>query len=434
MTSGRVRRILDLLPIIEDQRGATAVIVALCLPLIAGGMGFGAEAGFHFLLQRNMQQAADMAAHAGAVRVRAGDAADAVTAAARRAAVQSGFDASDETFFAFTPPVSGAFQGSTSSVEVQLRLAQPRFFSAIFTDEPVRISARAVANVRRSTTRACVLALAPTAPQAVTVTGSTTVEIENCDVVTNSNASDAFYMQNKAAKLTVGCVRSVGGAVTGAGLTMRNCAQAEELAPVVRDPYADVVEPAIEGTCLSQKGKKTTSFAPNFIHSSGVPALRICGGLDIKSHASFAPGLYIIDGGELSLNANGDVALDEASMSGEGVTFYLAGDAALSLSGNGKFSMRAPSSGPYAGILFFGSRTQTGLTHKVLGNSGSTTQGAIYFPSSDVRFTGNSNTSNGCTQIIGYTVEFTGNSTLRSSCLEDNIREIETSVVVALVE
>ncbi|MBV0893284.1 hypothetical protein KTN05_15845 [Paracoccus sp. Z118] len=115
-------------------------------------------------------------------------------------------------------------------------------------------------------------------------------------------------------------------------------------------------EPAVEGLCTTPD-KKETSFKTNFIHSSGVRALRICGGLDIKGHARFEPGLYIIDEGDLSINANGEMALDEASMAGEGVTFYLANGATLSLNGNGNFRIQAPTTAPYAGILFFGSRS-----------------------------------------------------------------------------
>jgi Flp pilus assembly protein TadG len=434
MTLSGLKRLSLLSRFLNDRSGATVILVALAMPVVAAGMGLGAETGYHYLLQRNMQHAADMAAHAGAIRLRAGDAAEAVSAAARHAAIQSDFFVTDTTLAVHTPPVSGAFKDNTSSVEIQMTKTQVRYFSAIFLDRPVDISARAVATVAESISKACVLALAPTASQALTVSGSALVSVENCDLVSNSNASDAFFMQNSAAKLTVGCIRTVGEAITGAGLDMRSCDLPQQLAPVVRDPYGDVAEPAIEGPCMSESAKTATEFKPNFVHSSGVPALRICGGLDIKKHATFAPGLYIIDGGDLSLNANGDVAIDAASLTGEGVTFYLAGDAELSLSGNGAFTMRAPSSGPYAGILFFGSRDQVNVTHLVLGNSGSTSQGAIYFPSSTIRFTGNSNTTNGCTQIIAYKVEFTGNSILRSSCETHNVRSIETNVMVNLVE
>ncbi len=200
MRFSRLKNPRRLAEIVRDCSGVTAILVALSMPVIAAGMGLGAETGYHFLLQRNMQQAADMAAHAGAIRLRAGDGETTVREAARHAAIQSGFPASGGNVAVNTPPLSGAYRGSISSVEVQLHKAQPRYFSAIFVDEPVEISARAVANVTRSSSRACVLALAPTVSGAITVSGSTNVSIQNCDVASNSNASDAFLMEGQCRK------------------------------------------------------------------------------------------------------------------------------------------------------------------------------------------------------------------------------------------
>ena len=233
--------------------------------------------------------------------------------------------------------------------------------------------------------------------------------------------------------MTVGCVHTVGEAITSTGLSLRSCEAPNQYAPVVRDPYADIAEPNVEGPCISQTEKNTTTFQPNFNHSSGVRALRICGGIDIKKRVTFQSGLYIIDGGELSLNGNGTVAVSDAGITADGVTFYLTNGARLKFTGNGSLNLNAPTTGPYAGLLFFASRSQTGVAHEVLGNSGSITQGAIYAPTSAIRFTGNS-TTNGCTQVIGYTVEFTGNSTLTSNCDTGNVREIETNVSVRLIE
>lgn len=418
----------------RDRRGATAIIAAALMPFLATGMGLGAETGYHYMVQRQLQHAVDLAAHAGAVRLRAGDDPARIEAAALHVATESGFEAQDGTFDVSTPPATGPNAGSASSVEVVLTQTEPRYFSAIFIDEPVRLRARAVASVIPSGSKACVLALSPTGSRAITVSGSTSVSLDNCDVASNSNASDAFYMANSMAKLTVGCVHTVGGAVTGTGLSMLSCEAPNELAPVVLDPYADVAEPAVEGACISEAAKGEPVFHPNFTHSSGVQAMRICGGIDIKKQVTFEPGLYIIDGGTLSLNANATVSVSEAGITSNGVTFYLTNGARLRLTGNGSLNLNAPTAGPYAGILFFASRSQTGITHEVLGNSGSITQGAIYAPTSAIRFTGNSTTASGCTQIVGLTVEFTGNSTLRSSCDTGNVREIETNVSVRIVE
>lgn len=416
-----------------DSRGSVAITAALLMPVMVLGMGLGAETGYQYMTQRKLQHAADLAAHAGGVRLRAGDAKSAIDAAALHVATSAGFTAVDGNFTLNTPPSSGPNVGNPDSVEVVLSKTQQRYFSAIIGTEPVMISARAVANVTATGSAACVLALSPTSSRAITVSGSTDVSLEGCDVASNSNASDAFWMANSSAKLAVDCVHAVGGAVTSSNLRLLDCPEPIEYAPVVRDPYADLPEPSINVPCESDI-KNRTVFEPTFAHPSGVPAMRICGGLDVKKLVTFKPGLYIIDGGDLTLNANGEATTTEVGMEVNGATFFLTGNARLKLTGNGGLNMQAPTSGPFNGILIFGSRSQSGLTHEIRGNSGSTTQGALYTPTSAVSFSGNSTTTNGCTQVIGLTVEFTGNSTLRSTCAIFDARRIETNVVVRIVE
>jgi hypothetical protein len=72
----------------------------------------------------------------------------------------------------------------------------------------------------------------------------------------------------------------------------------------------------------------------------------------------------------------------------------------------------------------------------VNGNSGSVVEGAVYFPTSHVQFSGNSKTSGGggCTQVIGNTVELTGNSSLRSTCESSGTRDLLANRFVRLVE
>lgn len=416
-----------------DSRGSVAITAALLMPVLVLGMGLGAETGYQYMTQRKLQNAADLAAHAGGVRLRAGDSKAAIDAAALHVATTAGFVASDGNFTLNSPPHNGPNAGNLDSVEVVLSKSQQRYFSAIIGSEPVLIGARAVANVTATGSAACVLALSPTSSRAITVSGSTDVSLEGCDVASNSNASDAFWMANSSARLTVDCVHAVGGAVTSSNLRLLNCPDPNEYTPVVRDPYADLAEPSTNMPCATDVDDQTV-FEPTFAHPSGVPAMRICGGLDVKKMVTFKPGLYIIDGGDLSLNANGEATTEDVGIEVNGATFFLTGNARLKLTGNGGLNMQAPTSGPFNGILIFGSRSQSGLTHEIRGNSGSTTQGALYTPTSAISFSGNSTTTNGCTQVIGLTVEFTGNSTLRSTCATFNARRIETNVVVRIVE
>lgn len=416
----------------SDRSGGVSIMAALLMPVLVLGMGLGTETGYQYMTQRNLQNAADLAAHAGGTRLRAGDAKAAINAAALHIATVSGFVPAKGSFVLNTPPTSGPNAGNTRSVEVLLTRSQPRFFSALITSDPVPIGARAVATVAPSSSAACVLALSKTAPRAITISGTTDVSLQNCNVASNSNASDAFWMANSSAKLETDCVYSVGGAISSSNLQLDECDSAQEYQPVIQDPYAAVAEPSINIPC--EVNTNVTVFTPTYAHPSGVLAMRICGGLDIKKKVTFKPGLYIIDGGDLTLNGNGDAAITDVGLTVEGATFFLTGNATLKLTGNGGLNLQAPASGPFAGILIFGSRSQTGLTHEIRGNSGSTTQGAIYVPSSAISFSGNSNVTNGCTQIIGLTVEFTGNSSLRSSCTVGNARPIETNVKVRIVE
>ncbi len=415
-----------------DGSGGIAVTAALLMPVMVLGMGLGAETGYQYMTQRTLQHAADLAAHAGGVRLRAGDGKTAIDAAALHVAKVDGFSVNDGNFTLNTPPASGPNAGDARSVEVLLTKTQPRFFSAIIDSEPVLIGARAVAKVTPSGSTACVLALAPTAPKAITVSGTTDVSLEGCDVASNSNASDSFYMANSQAKLTVGCVQAVGQAQTNAYLTLLDCPEPVEFAPVVQDPYADILEPDTNIPC--ETDVDVSEFNPTYTLSNGVSAMKFCNGLDIKKNVTFKPGLYIIDGGDFTLNSNGTISSSEVSVTTEGATFYLTGSATIKFNGNSTLNLQAPTTGPYSGILVFASRSQDGLSHEIIGNFNSTTQGAIYAPTSSISFSGNSKTNNGCTQVIGLTVEFTGNSTLRSNCSVGNARNIETNVTVSIVE
>ncbi len=415
-----------------DHSGGIAVTAALLMPVMVLGMGLGAETGFQYMTQRNLQHAADLAAHAGGIRLRAGDGKTAIDTAALHVAKVDGFSLNDGTFTLKTPPATGAYAGDTRSVEVLLTKTQARFFSAIIDSEPVLIGARAVAKVTPSGNSACVLALAPTVQRAITVSGTTDVSLEGCDVASNSNASDSFYMATAQAKLRVGCVHTVGQAQTNSYLTLLDCPAPNEFAPVVRDPYADILEPSTNIPC--ETDKNVSVFTPTYTSSNGVKAMKFCNGLDINKMVTFMPGLYIIDGGDFTLNGNGTVSSGDVGVTTEGATFYLTGSATIKFNGNGSLNLQAPTSGPYSGILVFASRSQNGLSHEIQGNFGSTTQGAIYAPTSAISFSGNSKTTNGCTQVIGLTVEFTGNSTLRSNCSVENARNIETNVSVRIVE
>lgn len=411
-----------------NDSGAIAVMAAIAFPVLIGAMGLGAEAGHWYLAQRSLQHAADVSAHAAAIRKRAGDGQSGIEAAALHVAGASGFSANTGTIAVSTPPKTHAFAGDVASIEVVLTQTQPLLFSSLFLRDPVNIHARAVARLN-TTAQACILALSQSAPGAVTVAGSTIVTLNGCDVASNSSASDALRMQG-GGYLTTDCVYTVGGAVVTSGLTLKTCASVREQAPVTVDPYADVSEPVVSGACHKPDSfsSGSTFLTPTYqSHPSGLPTMRFCNGLKVTGGSvTFNPGLYIIEG-EFAVNAG-------SKLIGSGVTFHLTKQASLKLNGGAQINLDAPTEGPFAGILFFGARDSTVATHQVNGSSGSAFNGAIYFPGSEVEYSGRAGSTGGCTQIIGRTVTFIGNSEVQSDCQAAGTRSIVTSQSVKLVE
>ncbi|MDY8110117.1 pilus assembly protein TadG-related protein [Fulvimarina sp. 2208YS6-2-32] len=411
-----------------DERGATTVVAALMVPLLIAGIGFGVETSLWYAKQRGLQHAADVAAHAAAIRKNSGADDVGMRAAAHHIAAQSGYAIDDSALFVHSPAISGPNAGDANTVEVTMRIFEGRLFSAILDEEPVTLNARAVAKIDQRS-RACVLALDVSRSGAVKVGGSVDITLDGCDIAANSNASDAFDMFGSAA-LTTGCVHSVGGASATSALNLTECLAIHEHAAAVADPYRDIPEPAATGTCAkdkqgSQKGETVLDPVEN--HPSGVRAMRFCSGLSLKGDVVMKPGLYIVENGDVTVSPG-------ANVTGAGVTIYLTKGARMKLTGNGALQLSAPSSGPYSGILFFGGRDQAGVEHTIAGTTDSTMQGAVYMPGSDIKFRGNSAVGNGCTQIIGNTVDFNGNSSLGASCTANGGRDIVARASVKIVE
>jgi hypothetical protein len=405
--------------------GATAVVAAILFPVVVGALGLGAEAGYWYLSQRKLQHIADVSAHAGAARLRANDTNEQIEAAAKHVAYESGYRGTHE--LVVNPDYTSEKYPGALLVEVVATDEQPRLFSAVvagfFSKDPettVMMNASAVAMVDSSSsgTVACVLALSPTAPRAVTMGGSGSINLEGCDIASNSNAADALYATST---VSTDCAYSVGGA-QATELTTKVCDKVKVNQPLIRDPYADAVEPTNPGNCKSKnQGHPTTPTELN-------PGCY--NGLTVKGPVHFNPGVYYIDGGEFNVNAG-----DNSKLTGSGVTIYLANGANLNIGASIQMNFSAPGPGePYAGILIFGDRAATAATHKLAGGSGSEYHGAVYTPASAISFAGNSKATGGCTQIIGATVTFTGASTLQSTCDNAGTTDIVTNELVKLVE
>ena len=412
-----------------DMAGAVAVIVAITAPVLIGMMGLGSEAGYWYLTQRNLQNAADMAAHGAGRRVAngAGDAERDETA--DYLVARAGIDLSAASVSVSSPPASGDFAGDDKAIEVVVTESVPRMFSRIWSKEPVAITARAVALVQAGGT-GCVLALSRTAQGAITISGSAGLSLANCNMISNAEGT-SLVMQGNGSSATVQCIQTVGTAQTTRNLST-SCDAPRENASAVPDPFEHIEEPALEGPCnhsgMVGRNNQATLVSPDWGHASGMRSKRFCNGLTVQGTVVFDPGLYLIEGGEFRINSN-------AQISGDEVVFFLAEGVTLHFNGTADVDLSAPTTGPYSGMLIFGSRESADVSHRIDGNFGSHLDGAIYAPQSHLTLSGNAQApGGGCTQIVTETVEFTGNGTIDLSCENPAGPSITLLGNVALVE
>jgi Flp pilus assembly protein TadG len=194
----------------NDQSGSIAVLTALGSTVLLGMAGLGTEVGVWYYTHQNMQGAADMAALSAANAYATQSSSSGLLTQAQAATAAYGFvsGVKNVTVALNQPPTSGSHTDIANAVEVIVSQPQTRLFSKMFSSSQVTISARAVAVPRSGL--GCVLNLDPTASGATALKGSTTVALNGCSLMDNSNSPSALNM-NGGAILSALSVNVVGG-------------------------------------------------------------------------------------------------------------------------------------------------------------------------------------------------------------------------------
>jgi hypothetical protein len=395
-------------------------------PVIVGFSGLGAETAYWYYRQRDLQAAADIAAFTGAVVKREGATAASITSSATADAASSGWKPALGTIAVNNPPTSGA-NISANAVEVILTETQPRFFSAIYNPTPITFTVRSVATIA-PTSPACILGLNKTASGTVEFWGSAGAALNNCNILSNSLASDSFKLGGSAS-VTVPCVSAAGGAAVSATLNLTSCPSVNTNQPQGVDPYKDVPAPPIPASCSSVPGGPSVTLSPGKYK-----------GLSLSGSGSvtFQPGIYVIDGSATGAGCGGGGSAFSITgnkhIIGTGVMFYLTGGATLSFNGTAELDLTAMTTGDYKGLLFYGDRTQPTANNTFNGNNSSTMTGAVYFPSQKINFSGNFSSNSGCMQVIGDIINYTGSGAFNTTCTGTGMNTIQTPGTIAWVE
>jgi len=382
----------------HDRRGSLATVFALSAIPLLGFVGVSVDYSRALSGKTAMQGAADATALALAKQIAIGT---------------SGLQAQPTFSAVFTRPdvqitsvVSNTTSsGNSSTVTVSATGSIPTEFMRIMGYSTIPLQATSTAFVATGTT-GCVLALDSSADNAISMGGSTNVNLGGCSVYSNSDSATALTVSGSAI-LSAESIGAVGGiSISSANVTTTD--GVESHLQGLSDPYADVQMPPFAGCTETNLSVKTTATIDPGVY---------CNGISVTAGATLTlnPGIYYIDRGTFSVTGGGTV-------SGTGVTLIFTSStgnnwATMAINGNAVINLTAPIGGSTAGLVVFGDRNMpVGTTFKLNGGSSQVFGGAIYVPTGAIDYAGGAGTSSSCTQIIGDTVTFTGNSNVAINC------------------
>jgi len=387
-------------------------VVALGI-LLMGFAGLGIDMGYLRYEKRLQQSAADTAAIAGASNLLFLG----VTPGAQNAATANGFtDGSGNTLSTCTgndshsdalvgkicvqvsnPPSTGPHSsdfvtcGPSRScyVEVYVSEVQPTFFMRVLGIKSETVTARGVATyVGGGKGSGCLYTLkkpsdAPS-PEGITLIGNSELDAPGCGIIDNGDYNPGGNTTLNSATF------GVFGTVGNNGTT--NCSGSSTCPalnmPTAGDPLAGLLTPPTVGTPIN--------FPANPVTNPPVPGSTYNGiSIPANTTVTFPAGLYIVTGGNFTVGSNSQVR-------GTGVTFYFTNGATIDASAGGntldiKFS--APTSGQYAGVLFYQDPADTSGP-QLGGDNNTFFQGTLYFPSAQMTFFGNDTFNSGAAYSI----------------------------------
>jgi hypothetical protein len=280
--------------------------------------------------------------------------------------------------------------------------------------QTVNLSGNGIVPGGGKTGAGCVYALSPTAPMGIDINGVNYTA--KCGAVIDSNSSTALTTSGSNISATVFAMvggDSLSGSNTGSTIFLKG------IKPV-SDPLASLLVPSVNGSCPGTNYSISGQIGVTVNPGSSCYNVSVTGSVNVtfnpgqyssitvsgSTGVTFNPGLYIIVG-------SGGLNFGGTNVSASGVTFYLGPNAGPAVATGSNSSFVAPTTGTYAGIVFFQDRSNT--TAASVGGSNAAVVGALYFPKAQLTYLG-SNASSAYTLLVANTIVFSGsNSTLNDN-------------------
>ncbi len=397
--------------LLRDRRGAVIVYVTIGLTVFMGFSALAIDGGYLYFMTNRAQSAADAAALAAAGQLPDRGAAE--TAAVEFAGKNLDSDrwgnvltGSDIAFGNWDPDTRTFSEGTEpeNAVQVVVRMSEDNanpvqlFFANLLGHAEAGIAAAAIATTGGPSGGGvgedCLIALNPEDPDSFRVVGTADINDEGCNIQVDScNETSAFTASGDP---TIDLTVELDGGGFGSGEI--NVCGGMSVTPNVNLPPEQYVhedtgetkgDPFDFAPYDSMPAPSETADCDNagFSATKNVtlwPGV-YCGGISLTGNgtATLQPGTYYIKNGPFKVTGN-------RTLNGNGVAFVLTGSAAsLDLGGVSSMSLSAPTTGDYAGFVFFGDRENPATgTHKIHGTPLGAFHGIAYFPNATVELKG----------------------------------------------
>jgi len=382
--------------------GQVMILICVGIVTLVGMIAIVADFSFMQHQRNKMQTAADSAAMAASEELSFGDFVKAGKADASTNGYTDG--TGGITVSINSPPSTGPNASNSAYVEAIVSGSEPTYFLRVLGVNAMTVSARAVAY--QGNAPGCIYVLNPSDSAAFSASGTVNVQ-SGCGLMVNSSASNGISA-NGSVTIKAPSIGVVGNYSATGGASFTPTPKTGIIAAT--DPLASVAAPTV-GSCAHTNFKLTgttgSATAPYQLYAG-----TYCGGITVNGNAwlHFNAGTYVLAGGGMSISSN-------TVMNGAGVTFYnttgTGGYGGISINANSTVNLSAPTTGPLAGILFFQDRSipGTAAASTLSGNSTSTFDGALYFPTTALTFNGNSS-ANGYSIVVANKLTLVWNASI----------------------
>ena len=217
--------------------GQVVVLFALFSVVLIGFLALAVDAGYLMSKRREMQNAADAAALAGAVAALNGESAGVIDDSVMAYALENADIAADDVEI-HQPPEDGPFEGDSEFIQVKIETDVEKFFlGAVYTGD-WKVGASATAGIVVQGWSTGLLALNPD-EGGIDTSGSTTITVDGASIISNYNldtSGNTVFNTSEYIMANDGHIKS-GSWVANAGKGTNFSA------PEVPDPLLDLLDP-----------------------------------------------------------------------------------------------------------------------------------------------------------------------------------------------